>query len=85
MRRRGATGGRDGALGGGAGRVPGCLGGALIDLDDPGRWRCALFPRIADLLDGEEAPGTVGIDVPIGLPDRVSAGRCSPPPVCPRP
>ena len=57
--------------------LDGCRGawaGALIDLDDPGRWRCALFPRIADLLDGEEAPGTVGIDVPIGLPDRVSGG-----------
>jgi predicted RNase H-like nuclease len=58
--------------------LDGCRGawaGALIDLEDPARWRCARFPRVIDLLDGPEAPVCVGIDVPIGLPDRVSGGR----------
>ncbi|CAO4142052.1 NUDIX hydrolase [Methylorubrum thiocyanatum] len=57
--------------------LDGCRGawaGALIDLDDPARWRCGLFPRIVDVLDGPEAPVCAGIDVPIGLPDRVSGG-----------
>ena len=57
--------------------LDGCRGawaGALIDLDDPGRWRCARFARVIDLLDGPEAPVRTGIDVPIGLPDRVSGG-----------
>ncbi|MDR7038647.1 MULTISPECIES: DUF429 domain-containing protein [Methylobacterium] len=57
--------------------LDGCRGawaGALLDLDDPGAWRVALFPSIAALLDGAEAPRIVGIDVPIGLPDRVEGG-----------
>ncbi|MEH3118693.1 MAG: DUF429 domain-containing protein [Methylorubrum populi] len=57
--------------------LDGCRGawaGVLIDLDDPARWRCARFARIADLLDGPEAPVIAGIDVPIGLPDRVTGG-----------
>lgn len=57
--------------------LDGCRGswaGALIDLDDPGAWRVGLFPSIAALLDGPEALLAVGIDVPIGLPDRVSGG-----------
>ncbi|MBB2960458.1 DUF429 domain-containing protein [Methylobacterium sp. R2-1] len=57
--------------------LDGCRGawaGALIDLDDPAHWRCARVPRVIDLLDGPEAPVCVGIDVPIGLPDRVSGG-----------
>jgi len=57
--------------------LDGCRGawaGVLLDLDDPARWRCARFPRVVDLLDGPEAPVCVGIDVPIGLPDRVSGG-----------
>jgi predicted RNase H-like nuclease len=29
---------------------------------------------VIDLLDGPEAPACIGIDVPIGLPDRVSGG-----------
>ncbi|BAU90170.1 NUDIX hydrolase [Methylorubrum populi] len=57
--------------------LDGCRGawaGALIDLDDPARWRCTRVPRVIDLLDGPEAPACIGIDVPIGLPDRVSGG-----------
>lgn len=57
--------------------LDGCRGawaGALIDLDDPGRHRCALFPDLAALLDAPEQPRCVGIDVPIGLPDRIRGG-----------
>ncbi|MCJ2098534.1 DUF429 domain-containing protein [Methylobacterium sp. E-046] len=57
--------------------LDGCRGawaGALIDLDDPGRHRCALFPDVAALLDAPEQPLIVGIDVPIGLPDRILGG-----------
>jgi predicted RNase H-like nuclease len=54
--------------------LDGCRGawaGALMDADDPERFRCGLFPSLAALLDAPEAPVCVGIDVPIGLPDRV--------------
>lgn len=57
--------------------LDGCRGawaGALLDLDDPGRYRCALFPDVAALLDAPEQPLIVGIDVPIGLPDRIVSG-----------
>ena len=57
--------------------LDGCRGAwavALIDLDDPARWRRTRVPRVIDLLDGPEAPACIGIDVPIGLPDRVSGG-----------
>ena len=57
--------------------LDGCRGawaGALIDLDDPARYRCALFPDVAALLDAPEQPLIVGIDVPIGLPDRILGG-----------
>lgn len=57
--------------------LDGCRGawaGTLIDLDDPARHRSALFARVADCLDAPEAPLGVGIDVPIGLPDRVQGG-----------
>ncbi|WP_375463830.1 DUF429 domain-containing protein [uncultured Methylobacterium sp.] len=57
--------------------LDGCRGawaGVLLDLDDPERHRSALFARVADCLDAPEAPVSVGIDVPIGLPDRVSGG-----------
>ncbi|MCJ2134889.1 DUF429 domain-containing protein [Methylobacterium sp. J-026] len=57
--------------------LDGCRGawaGALIDLDDPARHRCALFPDVAALLDGPERPLVIGIDVPIGLPDRILGG-----------
>lgn len=57
--------------------LDGCRGawaGALLDYDDPGRFRCGLFPSLAALLDGPEAPCIVGIDVPIGLPDRILGG-----------
>lgn len=57
--------------------LDGCRGawaGALIDLDDPARHRCALFPDVAALLDAPERPLIVGIDMPIGLPDRILGG-----------
>jgi len=57
--------------------LDGCRGawaGALLDLDDPERHRCALFPDVAALLDAPEQPLVVGIDVPIGLPDRILGG-----------
>jgi predicted RNase H-like nuclease len=57
--------------------LDGCRGawaGALIDLDDPARHRCALFADLGALLDAPERPRIVGIDVPIGLPDRILGG-----------
>lgn len=57
--------------------LDGCRGswaGSLLDLDDPDRYRCALFRDVAALLDSPERPGIVGIDVPIGLPDRITGG-----------
>ncbi|WP_336486410.1 DUF429 domain-containing protein [Methylobacterium nigriterrae] len=57
--------------------LDGCRGawaGVLLDLDDPGRHRAGLFASVAELLDGPEAPESAGIDVPIGLPDRVIGG-----------
>ncbi|MBO1018427.1 DUF429 domain-containing protein [Methylobacterium sp. SD274] len=54
--------------------LDGCRGawaGVLLDLDDPGRYRAMRFTRVADLLDGPEAPVCIGIDVPIGLPDHI--------------
>jgi predicted RNase H-like nuclease len=57
--------------------LDGCRGawaGALLDVDAPDRHRCALFPDVAALLDAPEQPLIVGIDVPIGLPDRVLGG-----------
>ncbi|MDP4024301.1 DUF429 domain-containing protein [Methylobacterium sp. NEAU 140] len=57
--------------------LDGCRGawaGALLDLDDASRHRCGLFGSVAALLDAPEAPLVVGIDVPIGLPDRVTGG-----------
>ena len=55
--------------------LDGCRGawaGALLDLDDPARFRAARFPTIPDLMNAPGAPSVVGIDVPIGLPDRVT-------------
>lgn len=57
--------------------LDGCRGawaGALLDLDDPDRHRCALFPDVTALLDAPEQPLVIGIDVPIGLPDRILGG-----------
>ncbi|SDO06068.1 Predicted nuclease (RNAse H fold) [Methylobacterium phyllostachyos] len=57
--------------------LDGCRGawaGALLDLDDPERHRCALFPDVEALLDAPEQPLVIGIDVPIGLPDRIVGG-----------
>lgn len=52
----------------------GAWAGALLDGDDPGRFRCGLFESLASLLDGPEVPLVVGIDVPIGRPDRILGG-----------
>lgn len=55
--------------------LDGCRGawaGVLMDLDDPDRHRAARFASIAELLDAAEAPAVVGIDVPIGLPERIT-------------
>lgn len=57
--------------------LDGCRGawaGALLDLDDPERHRCALFADVSALLDAPEQPLVIGIDVPIGLPDRILGG-----------
>ena len=57
--------------------LDGCRGawaGVLIDLDDPARHRSARFATVADLVDGPEQPLMIGIDVPIGLPERVFVG-----------
>ncbi|MGC5779624.1 DUF429 domain-containing protein [Methylobacterium sp. NFXW15] len=57
--------------------LDGCRGawaGALMDHDDPERFRCGRFESVAALLDGPEAPLVLGIDVPIGLPDRILGG-----------
>lgn len=59
------------------GGLDGCRGawaGVLLDLDDPVRFRAARFARVADFLDAPEAPLRVGIDIPIGLDDHVTAG-----------
>jgi len=57
--------------------LDGCRGawaGALMDCDDPERFRCGLFDSVAALLDGPEVPRIAGIDVPIGLPERILGG-----------
>lgn len=46
----------------------------LLDLDDPSRHQAARFGSVADILDGPEAPIAVGVDVPIGLPERTTTG-----------
>ncbi len=57
--------------------LDGCRGawaGVLLDLDDPARHRAGLFATVAEVLDGPEAPLRVGIDIPIGLPERSLGG-----------
>lgn len=54
--------------------LDGCRGawaGVLIDRDEPQHWRAARFGSVRDVLDAPEAPERVGIDVPIGLPERI--------------
>ncbi len=58
--------------------LDGCRRGwaaVLMDLDAPDRHRSARYERVADLLDGNEPPDIVAIDVPIGLPERTEQGR----------
>ncbi|MCE4222536.1 DUF429 domain-containing protein [Methylobacterium sp. C25] len=59
--------------------LDGCRGawaGVLLDLDAPESFRAERFTTVADLLDAPEAPAVVGIDVPIGLPDKmIGSGR----------
>ncbi len=57
--------------------MDGCRGAwatAFLDLDDPARHRLALLPDAGAVLDAPEAPSHVGIDIPIGLPERVGRG-----------
>lgn len=57
--------------------LDGCKGrwaGALLDLDDPGRYFVQVFDAAEDVFDLHEAPLIVGIDVPIGLPAFIPAG-----------
>ena len=59
------------------GGLDGCRGGwagVLVDRDDPRRWRAARFETLEAMLDGPERPLQVGIDVPIGLPERIVGG-----------
>lgn len=51
-----------------------CWAGVLLDLDDPERHRAALFASVAEVADAPEAPVAIGIDIPIGLPDRTTTG-----------
>ncbi|GEP10774.1 hypothetical protein MMMDOFMJ_0269 [Methylobacterium gnaphalii] len=54
--------------------LDGCRGawaGVLLDLDAPERFRAARFDTGETLRDGPQAPVVAGIDVPIGLPDRI--------------
>lgn len=56
--------------------LDGCRGawaGVLLNLAD-GCHRAARFATVADLVDAPEAPAFVGIDIPIGLPDRITDG-----------
>lgn len=62
------------------GGLDGCRGrwaAALLDLDDPSRHATRLVGSPADILDGPEAPLAVGIDVPVGLPDRIVGRRAA--------
>ncbi|WP_232630622.1 DUF429 domain-containing protein [Methylobacterium sp. Leaf118] len=49
----------------------GAWAAVLMDRDDPTRWRSARFAQVREALEAVEAPEVVGIDVPIGLPERV--------------
>lgn len=58
--------------------MDGCRGRwatALLDLDDPSAHAMRLVATPEAVLDGPEAPLAVGIDIPIGLPERVGRGR----------
>ncbi len=46
----------------------------LLDLDGGGGHRSLSVASVADLVDSGEAPVMIGIDIPIGLPDRVNGG-----------
>lgn len=61
--------------------MDGCRGGwagVLLDLDDPRRHRVGFFETVAALMDAPEAPAHVGIDIPIGLPERIVGGGRAP-------
>jgi predicted RNase H-like nuclease len=61
--------------------VDGCPGGwiaVLVRLDGTHEPRVGVHPRIAEILDRPEAPEVVAVDMPIGLPDRLSgSGRAA--------
>ena len=57
--------------------MDGCRGEwavAFLDLDAPGRHRLARLPDVEAVLDAPAAPVRIGIDIPIGLPERVGRG-----------
>ena len=61
--------------------VDGCPAGwiaCLLDEGDPASAEIRLFPRIADLIAGDDRPLVTAIDMPIGLPDRIGSGGRGP-------
>lgn len=61
--------------------VDGCRGGwivCLIAAEGPLDPQIRIVSRLADLLEGPEAPAIVAVDMPIGLPDRIGPGGRGP-------
>lgn len=57
--------------------VDGCRGGwivALRPLDDAAATELRLLPTFAEVLELREAPATIAVDMPIGLPERITNG-----------
>lgn len=57
--------------------VDGCPGGWLVvmrPVDAPEAARASIVPRFADVLGMEPAPVMIGVDMPIGLPERTTTG-----------
>jgi predicted RNase H-like nuclease len=61
--------------------VDGCRYGwvaVFVDVKGAAPPRMRLFPHFADLLAAEEAPERIAVDMPIGLPDRITgSGRAA--------
>ncbi|MEM1371246.1 MAG: DUF429 domain-containing protein [Pseudomonadota bacterium] len=53
--------------------VPCMIAGSTIELDPTGA-RLQLVERFSDILNLPEAPRTIAIDIPIGLPDQIGPG-----------
>src|SRR4051812_41372977 len=56
--------------------VDGCSVGWVVVLVRPrgDEARVRIVPRVGDVLTAAEAPAVVGVDMPIGLPERVGIG-----------